>query len=307
MTELGTFGGERSEANAINATGVVVGVSQTSGNAASHAFVYSNSTMTDIGTLGGLNSTASGINMYGQIVGDSNTSVGSDRHAFVYSGNQMTDMTDLGLTGSYSTAAAINAAGEIVGYQYHQGNPQAFLYSHGVVTGIGFNSAANAINEGGRVVGYATFTSPAHIEIVDAFSYWGAVVTDLGNLGGPFGSVANGINDSGLIVGYSYVANSNRTAAFVYASEGMVNLNSLLPANSAWQLEVASSINNSGQIAGYGTINGQTHAFILDTSGFSSSSEAPEPATSFLGMFLLAGIGTSHLLRNRKYKATSGR
>ena len=52
---------------------------------------------------------------------------------------------------------------------------------------------------------------------------------------------------------------------------------SLLPANSGWQLEAATGVNDSGQIVGYG-INpqGQTDGFLIDTS-FS-----PEPGTLVL-------------------------
>ena len=44
---------------------------------------------------------------------------------------------------------------------------------------------------------------------------------------------------------------------------GMKDLNNLIPPNSGWVLVLANSINNSGQITGYGTINGENHAFLL--------------------------------------------
>jgi probable HAF family extracellular repeat protein len=44
----------------------------------------------------------------------------------------------------------------------------------------------------------------------------------------------------------------------------MIDLNSLLPADSGWQLTEAKAINDSGQIVGYGIYNGQNpHAFLL--------------------------------------------
>jgi len=52
----------------------------------------------------------------------------------------------------------------------------------------------------------------------------------------------------------------------------MVDLNSLLPANSGWTLTQASAINNEGQIVGYGIHNGATHAFLLDLSEIAPSS-----------------------------------
>jgi hypothetical protein len=42
-----------------------------------------------------------------------------------------------------------------------------------------------------------------------------------------------------------------------------VDLNTLIPANSGWYLQFTASINNAGEIAGQGTINGEVHAFLL--------------------------------------------
>jgi probable HAF family extracellular repeat protein len=73
------------------------------------------------------------------------------------------------------------------------------------------------------------------------------------------------VNDFGQVVGESdYIA----IRAFVWtAGTGMVDLNSRIPANSGWALNVALSINVKGQISGYGIINGQTHAFLLTPTG----------------------------------------
>jgi probable HAF family extracellular repeat protein len=43
----------------------------------------------------------------------------------------------------------------------------------------------------------------------------------------------------------------------------MTDLNSLIPAGSGWVLDGATAVNDAGQIAGYGTINGAAHAFLL--------------------------------------------
>ena len=68
VKDLGTLGGSRSDAQAINDSGEIVGGSETpSGD--NHAFLYSGGRMRDLGTLGGSSSYASGINNSGQIVG----------------------------------------------------------------------------------------------------------------------------------------------------------------------------------------------------------------------------------------------
>lgn len=71
-TDLGTLGGARSEAHAINAEGWVVGSGDTLvGHGPTHAFLWQGvpGGMFDLGTLGGSTSSASGINSARQIVG----------------------------------------------------------------------------------------------------------------------------------------------------------------------------------------------------------------------------------------------
>ena len=43
----------------------------------------------------------------------------------------------------------------------------------------------------------------------------------------------------------------------------MTDLNTRLPSGSGWVLESANDVNDVGEIAGVGTINGQRHAFLL--------------------------------------------
>jgi len=43
----------------------------------------------------------------------------------------------------------------------------------------------------------------------------------------------------------------------------MTDLNSLIPRGSGWRLVQATAINKTGQIAGWGEVDGQTHAFLL--------------------------------------------
>jgi probable HAF family extracellular repeat protein len=74
MTDLGTLGGTDSSAMGINASGQVVGFSDTAGDAAQHAFLYDGSAMIDLNTLidpasDWTLSYARGINDAGQIVG----------------------------------------------------------------------------------------------------------------------------------------------------------------------------------------------------------------------------------------------
>ena len=69
----------------------------------------------------------------------------------------------------------------------------------------------------------------------------------------------------------------------------MIDLNTLLPTGSGWELAGAYGINDLGQIVGSGSINGQGHAFLM--------TPVPEPAT-----ILLVGCG-SLILRKKSQKS----
>ena len=283
MTNLGSLGGLASEANGINASGQVVGYSSEAGSATELAFLYSGGVMTNLGTLGGSQSDAYAINNAGQVVGYSYTAGNAAADPFLYSGGVMTDLGSP--NGSNSTATGINASGQIVGDTSSSG----FLYSGGVMTSLGTlggdNSLPTGINDAGQIVGSsATADDPAG----DAFLYSGGVMTDLGTLGGD-NSGAYAINASGEVVGTSATTGDAAFDAFLYTtSSGMIDLNSLLPAGSGWSLQVATAINDSGLVVGFG-INpeGQQDAFLMDTT--------PEPAS-----MALFGAGAAILAMMRK-------
>jgi probable HAF family extracellular repeat protein len=123
-------------------------------------------------------------------------------------------------------------------------------------------SNANGINSSGDVSGYSTSATSGSNWIA---VFWDAAakIHSLGTLSGGNSSAGYGINDSNQIVGFSSTATSTSDAMIWSQKTGMQDLNSLIPANSGWVLELAVWINNAGQITGYGTINGQNHAFLL--------------------------------------------
>jgi probable HAF family extracellular repeat protein len=129
------------------------------------------------------------------------------------------------------------------------------------------------VNDSGEVVGFASLSDGYQ----NAFAEIGGAMIDLGTLGGG-SSYAYGVNKSGEIVGYSWLADGDQSA-FLYDDGTMMNLNSLLPANSGWDLQQAYGINDSGQITGTGLYNGQLTAFVLTDppSGPSGIDAVPEP------------------------------
>jgi probable HAF family extracellular repeat protein len=294
---LGDLGGGSSEATAINNLGQVVGYSTTS-NGQDHAFLYSDGTMTDIGTSGA-SSYAYGINDSGQVAGYSIT--GSVTHAFRYSDGKLTDLGTLG--GAYSFAFAINKSGEVAGYSADaNGTPEAFVSDGSTMTDLGglgtddqgnsLDSYAYGINNSGQIVGYASVSADGGNTVTShAFIDSGGVMTDLGagdpstalginNAGQVIGvgksayyiesngvfttlsALPAGINDNGDVVGYTQGSNS-QSDPYLYTQGKMIDLNSLLPANSGWTLTNATAINNHDQIVGVGTYQGHQEAYLL--------------------------------------------
>src|SRR5256714_1485013 len=119
ITDLGSLGGNFSQAFSINAPGQVVGISRTA-DGLRHAFFWDGSTVTELGTLGGPGSAARAINQRGEIVGCSDAAARG--HAFFWDGATMRDLgapggDDWGYDPSRlsSCAIAINSRGDVLG------------------------------------------------------------------------------------------------------------------------------------------------------------------------------------------------
>jgi len=124
------------------------------------------------------------------------------------------------------------------------------------------NAIASSVNNRGEVVGAAQGADG------NFHMFWWTKQTgmqDLGNMPGDFATVApccNTINNSGEIVGFSLPGPLGSGRAFVRRDKALTDLNTLIPPNSGWYLQAALSINDAGEIVGYGTIKGETHAFL---------------------------------------------
>ena len=126
-----------------------------------------------------------------------------------------------------------------------------------------------------------------------AYIYENGTVVELGYVGAGTNSEAYAINEEGLVVG-----SSNNNAFLWDADNGMLNLNDLLPDGSDWtNLSVASDINDLGQIVGWGTINGETHSFLI-----SEIVAAPEPKLIFI-ILLTMGVVLFRLLQGVSSKS----
>jgi len=274
MQDLGTLsGGTVSAAQGINDDGLVVGYSNKEGDIATNfeAVRWSATrVMSDLGTLSdGSSSSAFAINASGEIAGDSFNGAGIVK-VTRWMNDKISNLD--GLPGAiFSAGLAINDDGEIAGESvYSYGPPftsHAFRWTGSELVDLGtleggITSIANGMSNTGAVVGQSDGTSTGGL--------WHAVkwntsnnIEDLGVLAGGTYSVAFAINESGVVVGYGNLSDNAAHAMVWTSSNGMQDLNDLIPAHSGWILVNANSINSSGQITGYGSKKGHNHAFLL--------------------------------------------
>lgn len=167
----------------------------------------------------------------------------------------------------YAQAYALNNAGVLTGTYYsaaHNGL-RAFTWSAGAAPIVlpslgGITAEGHGINDQGDVVG-DSYREGSFDEIAALWTSTGTLV-DLGTLGGEASS-ARDINNLRQIVGSALNASGQARAFLSEAGAQMVDLNTLLPADSGWVLLSANAINDAGQIAGEGLFDGQRRAFLL--------------------------------------------
>jgi probable HAF family extracellular repeat protein len=288
VVDLGSF-----RANAINKAGVLAGTISIT----DHAALWQNGTIQDLGTLGGATSFAYDLNNLGQAVGLAQTSSGSSAffwnstlgmqglgavgwgygvndagqvvgaiangsfpHCFIWdSTHGLTDLGTFGGTGSQ--ARAINQTGQMVGWVEDLSVPSSCGYIRDSGTGhltvlapLPGKTASRAldINDAGQVIGTSgSYTSTMHgpaYGYLEACLWQNGVMSDLGM------PSANGINNLGQVVGGKYL----------WANGVLTDLNTLVDPSSGWVITSAADINDAGQIVGQGTLNGQTHYFLMN-------------------------------------------
>jgi len=296
------LGGPNSQAFGVNDRGQVVGEAQTSdpngedfcgfnqmgllpsGNAC-RAFLWQNGLVAELkNTLGGANSVANQINNRGDVVGFAETNqqreagCGVGRFAPVIWRNGIMQTLPTYAGDPDATAFAINDQGQTVGASgscapFNPNSQLNLLEAHAVLwdaTGVhlipgfggdgGFGgNHACGINNLGQVVGHSDLPG-------DAAFYGFLWSKETGTLmlkpyGEDFASVANSINDRGQAVGGSFDANF-AFRAMLWQDRIGIDLNSVVPGNTAMHLDIAFGINASGEIVGFGDIDGELHGFL---------------------------------------------
>jgi len=269
-TALGTLGGRWSSATSVNDAGVVAGASENA-SGQSHAFVWRDGVMTDLGQLpisgAAARSSATAINALGQMAGFSAIDA-THTHAVLFDGGTIVDLgAPAGTVTSY--ARGVNDLAHVVGIgEDASWGLHAFVWRDGVMTALGGLgdgtglSTADAINAGDEIAGSATLgaTGPLH-----AVVWRNDVIEDLGTLTGAPDeySAAFALNDHGVVVGLAHRTGTFDEVAFVHNGKRMVDLNTLLDAESAgWMLASARAINAKGEITGFGAYDGVIQRFL---------------------------------------------
>jgi probable HAF family extracellular repeat protein len=227
------------------------------------AFKWSDNKLELLESLGGPYSSASAINAAGEVVGTAQISSGEKR-AVLWRTKQP---RDLGLLaqGNYSSARDINDKSDIVGEGNlaPNGKPQAFFWHAGKMQQLpdlpgGTICGAQAINKNDAIIGSCDLPNG----IAHGVIWRNGSIEDLGTLGGEDSpSTALDINAMGQVVGTS--EDDGRLRAFLWEKGKMINLNKLIPPDSGWTLQVASRINDNGEIIGRGAFHRTIHAFML--------------------------------------------
>ncbi len=248
VTNLGTLGGAKTRAKAINESGQIAGYGWDSENRRL-AFLYENGSMTALPTPEGLQSLCYDINDHGQIVGKrSNPSGPTDIRGVLWDDGVMYDLTDMaGLGGDtvLMRPRAINNSGQIVGRAV--GTEFAFLYEDG-----------NAYNLDDLVV-----SGPSH-SLYEAFD----------------------INDLGQIVGWGYLDGNTRAFLLTPVLPGDVDGDSWVSGTDLSIILThwgQSGLGREhGDLNGNGTVDGPDYSEVISNWGTGSPPEPsgiPEPTT----------------------------
>jgi probable HAF family extracellular repeat protein len=277
--DLGTLGGPRSRAEAINTRGVVVGYSEIARppgtRGAFHAFIWHRGGIRDLAPE--LDAQADGINDLGAIVGSAHVPRDAQYSAayLILPRGRLTQLAP-----PASAALDVNEYGSSAGYVVPTGfdfNPHAAMWNGrrqiylGTIVPGNFAAAASGINLFDHAVGYTIGDST-----------WNAFIRRNGrtlvipNRSGTTATLAFAVNNADVVVGAAGAINMWR--AWWWKNGQGSDLNTILPPTSGWTLEVANDINDLGQIVGYGTHNSVVRAWLL----------SPPPRTMVTNVYAVA-------------------
>lgn len=282
ITEIGILPGwQASQGTAISNSGTVVGFSSSSGfsfspsatSGTSEGWVYTNGTLTDLGTNGQSVTIPLSVNDPGQVVGLTVGSSGGAISQFFYQNGKFQNLQGFP---AGVVPFAINDAGQISGTLNPGPAGQAAAIWNGhseVALGLPQGAAvgwANGLSANGQIAGAAASSSSTIVPVVWINGQARTFTLPSGFSEG----MALAVNNAGVAVGFIFSPGSSNTHAAMFSNGATIDLGTL----SGGQGSVATGINDSGWVVGFGNSSG------VDTSG---------PASGFSSLTALSSLTQS--------------
>lgn len=243
--DLGTTGGDLSEAVAISRSGAYIAGWSYNANEDPRGFLWDGTTMIELGSLGGQESEGNGVNSSGLVVGSA-VSSDENRYAVQFDGPTAVSLGTIG--GSRSRASGVNDDGLIVGHSSdEQDNDQAVMVVDGQMTALSAfpstqpQARAFAVNAAGVIVGLSINASGKARAVRWSI---GGGIQDIAPMMQDEG-VAVALNDAGQIVGQVMSASGTAQAVLWQPDGAMVTL----PSEPDYASE-ATGISESGIVCG---------------------------------------------------------
>jgi uncharacterized repeat protein (TIGR01451 family) len=285
-TDLASLIGQAaSVATAVNGPGQFTLQAIAPGFSLYSAHFWNGTTLTNLGSIPGASlpsagpiSISKGMNDSGQVVGYSVSSVVS-YHGFSWQGGAMTELAGPPGCGSWE-AYDVNSTGQIVGRGVNGTcgfDGQGLIWAsasdsavvlNDVLAGAGLPPRAVgirfafSINDAGTVLAQEAVASKPRCLLITANP---VAVVDLGVLSSDpanAGCIPGAVNNLGEAVAYEQAAvsgNPDTKTALLWSGNTLYDLETLLDATAqtAWDLETAVAINDSGTVTGLGMFNGK--------------------------------------------------
>jgi hypothetical protein len=242
-----------SEGVGLNDRGFVIGVAINRRTTQRQGFTFSNGKLT---LLPGLHSRPFAVNNSEQIAGESQSEGASTSAAVIWKGAKVTQLGDC----CASVLYGINNQGVAIGNIYDKnGRYRAFVWdeAHGlrrIGPEDGF-SAVLAMNQAGHIL--------VQVFPNDIVLYQDGQAKTLALSTKRPAAHPKAINNCDVIIG-AYGPFGDADRAFVWSeAQGFRDLNKLIPTHSGWVLQMATGINEVGEIVGWGEHNHEDAGFLL--------------------------------------------